>query len=81
MSVCRLNVLDAPTGGLLRSARLFDIYKPKQPTAEIGAHERSLAVRLELLDEETTLTDERIEAAKLAVVEALARETGARLRG
>lgn len=74
-------VLAAPTGGLLRSARLFDIYKPKQPTAEIGAHERSLAVRLELLDEETTLTDERIEAAKLAVVEALARETGARLRG
>lgn len=74
-------VLAAPTGGLLRSARLFDIYKPKQPTAEIGAHERSLAVRLELLDEETTLTDERIEAAKQAVIQALAQETGAKLRG
>jgi phenylalanyl-tRNA synthetase beta chain len=74
-------VLAAPTGGLLRSARLFDIYKPKQPTAEIGEHERSLAVRLELLDEEATLTDERIEAAKQAVVQALAQETGARLRG
>jgi phenylalanyl-tRNA synthetase beta chain len=74
-------VLAAPTGGLLRSARLFDIYKPKQPTPEIGAQERSLAVRLELLDEEATLTDERIEAAKQAVVQALAQETGARLRG
>jgi phenylalanyl-tRNA synthetase beta chain len=74
-------VLAAPTGGLLRAARLFDIYKPKQPTAEIGAHERSLAVRLELLDEEATLTDERIEAAKQTVIQALARETGARLRG
>ena len=74
-------VLAAPTGGLLRSARLFDIYKPKQPTAEIGLHERSLAVRLELLDEDATLTDERIEAAKQSVIEALKRETGARLRG
>ena len=35
----------------------------RQPTADIGAGERSLAVRLELLDDEATLTDERIDAA------------------
>ncbi|HEY1392267.1 MAG TPA: phenylalanine--tRNA ligase subunit beta, partial [Methylibium sp.] len=70
----------APTQGLLQAARLFDIYKPKQAGADIAAGERSLAIHLELLDEEVTLTDERIEAAKQTVLDALARETGARLR-
>lgn len=65
---------------LVRSAVLFDVYRPKQPTAEIGAHERSLAVRLELLDPETTLTDERIDAEVAAVVDALRTRLGARLR-
>jgi phenylalanyl-tRNA synthetase beta chain len=66
---------------LVRSARLFDIYKPSAPTADIGAGERSLALRLELLDDEATLTDERIDAEVTTVVEALRRTLGARLRG
>ncbi len=54
----------AATSGLVRSARLFDVYKPQpQPTASqptAAAGERSLAVRLELLDgDEATLTDEQ----------------------
>jgi phenylalanyl-tRNA synthetase beta chain len=68
------------TGGLVRSARLFDVYRPAAPTAEIGAHERSLAVRLELLDDAAPLTDERIDAAVYAVVQAIGRELGGRLR-
>ncbi|MCH2240734.1 MAG: phenylalanine--tRNA ligase subunit beta [Aquabacterium sp.] len=71
----------ADTGGLVRQARLFDVYKPKAPTAEIGEGQRSLAVRLELLDDEQTLTDERIEAAVQAVLTRLEREFGARVRG
>ena len=39
-----------------------------------------MAVRLELLDEDATLTDERIDAEVAAVVDALARRLGARLR-
>lgn len=70
----------APTQGLVRSARLFDVYKPKTPTAEIAAHQRSLAVRLEMLDEEATLTDERIEAAKQAVLASVIDKLGARPR-
>ncbi|HMM84124.1 phenylalanine--tRNA ligase subunit beta [Azohydromonas sp.] len=66
--------------GLLRSARLFDLYKPSQPVAGIGANERSLAVRLELLDDHATLTDERIDAAVAQVLERLQRQLGARLR-
>jgi phenylalanyl-tRNA synthetase beta chain len=66
---------------LVRSARLFDIYKPVRPAADLGAGERSLAVRLELLDDEETLTDERIEAAVGGVLQALQQRLGVRLRG
>jgi phenylalanyl-tRNA synthetase beta chain len=71
----------AASSGLVRGATLFDIYKPAQPGGDIGAGERSVALRLELLDEHATLTDERIDAEVAAVVDALARRLGARLRG
>jgi len=69
----------APTAGVVRSARLFDVYRPK--SAEGGPAERSLAVRLELLDEDATLTDERIDAAVRSVLDTLSSRLGARLRG
>jgi phenylalanyl-tRNA synthetase beta chain len=68
------------TGALVRSARLFDVYRPKSPTTEIKDGERSLAVRLELLDDEANLTEDRIEQAVAAIVEGLATRLGARLR-
>jgi phenylalanyl-tRNA synthetase beta chain len=46
----------------------------------MGAGERSLALRLELLDDKGGLTDERIDAAVRAVVDTLASRVGARLR-
>ena len=49
-------------------------------STEIAAGERSLAVRLELLDEAATLTDERIDAEVARVVETLRSRLGARLR-
>lgn len=73
--------MGAPTGGLVRDALLFDVYRPKSPSTEIAAGERSLAVRLELLDEQATLTDERIDAAVQAVVNHLRGTLGVRLRG
>jgi phenylalanyl-tRNA synthetase beta chain len=66
---------------LLRSARLFDLYTPAAPGAGIGAGERSAALRLELRDDEATLTDERIEAEVAAVLAMLQQRLGARLRG
>jgi phenylalanyl-tRNA synthetase beta chain len=72
----------AATGdSLVRSARLFDVYKPATPTADIGAGERSLAVRLEILDDASTLTDERIDAVVAEVLAALNQRLGVRLRG
>jgi len=67
----------APT---VRSALLFDIYKPAVPTTDIGPGERSMAVRLELLDDQATLTDERIEAVVEQVLGSLTSRLGARLR-
>jgi phenylalanyl-tRNA synthetase beta chain len=72
--------LQRDADGLVRSATLFDIYRPPLPTAEIPAGERSLAVRLELLDDEATLTDQRIDAAMAAAVARVAGAFGARLR-
>jgi phenylalanyl-tRNA synthetase beta chain len=76
-----MQAVAAADAGRVRSARLFDLYKPAQPSAELAAGERSLAVRLELLDDKETLTDERIEAAVGGVLQALKTRLGVRLRG
>ena len=76
-----MDAIGAGRGGLVRSARLFDIYKPSAPAADMRAGERSLAVRLELLDNDNTLTDERIDATVAEVIERLSSRLGVRLRG
>ena len=76
-----MNAIAASPDGLLRSARLFDVYKPTQTSNDMTAGERSLAVRLELLDDESTLTDERIDTELAGVIERLQARLGARLRG
>ena len=70
----------APTQGLLRSATLFDIYRPKEASASLRLGEKSLAVRLVLSSEEATLTEQHIEQAVLAVIERLQTDLSARLR-
>jgi phenylalanyl-tRNA synthetase beta chain len=72
--------LAADPQGLVRSTTLFDVYKPARPAPGIGANERSLAVRLELLDFESTLTEERIDNAVAAALGRVQAAFGARLR-
>ena len=67
--------------GLVRSVLLFDVYRPSQPGGDIGVGEHSMALRLELLDEQANLTDERIDAAVAAAVQRAKAAVGARLRG
>jgi phenylalanyl-tRNA synthetase beta chain len=74
-------VRSADTGGLLRDAMLFDVYKPQQAVAGLAAHEKSLAVRLTLARPDATLTDDQIESAVRAVVERVTTQLGGRLRG
>jgi phenylalanyl-tRNA synthetase beta chain len=71
----------AATGGLLRDAFLFDVYKPKAAAAGMAPHEKSVALRLTLASNDATLTDEQIEAAVRAIVAGVASRTGGRLRG
>ena len=66
--------------GLVRQATLFDVYRPSQAGGDIAAGQRSLAVRLELLDTQATLTEDRIDAAVAAAVARVAQSHGARLR-
>jgi phenylalanyl-tRNA synthetase beta chain len=70
----------APTP-LIRSVQVFDVYKPTHAPADMQANERSVAVRLELLDDENGLTDERTEAVTAQVLAALHQRLGVRLRG
>jgi phenylalanyl-tRNA synthetase beta chain len=74
-------IRQADPEGLVRDVKLFDVYRPKAATPEFAANERSMAVRLSLLDDAATLTDERIDAVLGRVVSALNQGLGARLRG
>ncbi|MEO3693100.1 phenylalanine--tRNA ligase subunit beta [Roseateles paludis] len=77
-----LTTLTQAGGPLLRSARLFDVFKPAPGAgSDLQPGERSLAVRLELLDNEQPLTDERTEACIGALTAAATQQLGARLRG
>jgi phenylalanyl-tRNA synthetase beta chain len=66
---------------MIRSSRLFDLYKPAQPVGDMQPGERSLSVRLELLDAAASLSEERINAVVGDVIDALGQRLGVRLRG
>ena len=70
----------ASGGDIVRDATLFDIYQPTAPVAGVGVGERSLTLRLELRDNEQTLTDERIDRTIAAVLETFGSRLGVRLR-
>ncbi len=71
----------APTGGVLRDATLFDVYRPKQAGGGMQEGEKSLAIRLTLGADDASMTDAQIDAAVQAVVAQLTQQFGARLRG
>ena len=72
--------LRADPAGLIRTATLFDVYKPSAAVPGMTEGERSMAVRLELLDFGSTLTEDRIEGAVAAAVARAGLACGARLR-
>jgi phenylalanyl-tRNA synthetase beta chain len=75
-----IGALTDDASGLVRSAQLFDLYKPKAGSTGWSAGERSMAVRLELRDDDSTLTDERIDVAMAEALARAAQRVGARLR-
>ena len=75
----------APTSGLLRDAALFDVYRPKPAKdpdgVAVASVEKSMAVRLTLNSQETTLTENQIDTTVQAVLSSLVSTLGARQRG
>jgi phenylalanyl-tRNA synthetase beta chain len=63
-------------GKLLRSARVFDVYRGDQ----VGEGSKSLALRLEFRADDRTLTDADV-AERRAAIESKLEEIGGRLRG
>ena len=70
----------ANTQGLLRSATLFDVYRPQEAGANMQLGEKSLAVRLMLSNDVASLTDECIELAIQSILGSLQSQLRARLR-
>ena len=70
------NVITASAGKLLRSVRLFDIYRG----ANLGENKKSLAFSLELRADDRTLTDADSEAVITKVLAALQETCGISLR-
>ena len=73
-------VWKSPTAGLLKDATLFDLYRPKEASAQMGLSERSWAVRLSLSKSTGTLTEPEIEECVASVVAHLTKTLSARLR-
>jgi phenylalanyl-tRNA synthetase beta chain len=73
-------IAGAPQSGLVKSSRLFDVYRPPATSSDLRPGERSLSIRLELLDDEVTLTDARIDAIVADVLSTLGQRLGVRLR-
>ena len=73
-------VLEINTHGLLKSATLFDVYRPQQANATVQAGEKSLTVRLVLSSDRATLTEDLIDAAVQEVLMNLENRVQARRR-
>ncbi len=67
--------------GMLRSAVLFDVFRPKVGSAGgLADGEKSLAIRLTFGSDDAALADTDVESAIQSIVKTLADTTGARLR-
>ena len=66
---------------LLKSVTLFDIYRPQHGNPLIPVGEKSMAIRLTLANDETSLGDAVIDAAMTKVLLSLQSQLNARLRG
>ncbi|MBI5974503.1 phenylalanine--tRNA ligase subunit beta [Staphylococcus canis] len=71
-----IQIIKANGGHLLKDAQVFDVYEG----SHIESGKKSVAIHLEYLDAENTLTEERVAEVHEAILEALERE-GASLRG
>ena len=66
---------------LIEAVRVFDVFDGPKASAQLGEGRKSVALAVRLQPTERTLKDEDIEALSQRVVAAVAKATGAELRG
>jgi len=71
-----VRIIHQAGGGLLRAARLFDVYRGEQ----VGAGKKSLAYSLTYQAEDRTLTDKDVEKVRAQIIRALEGQHGAIVR-
>jgi phenylalanyl-tRNA synthetase beta chain len=75
-----LDVMLASKQNFGRSIELFDEFKPKSGSSSMADDEKSLALRVTLLNPNETLQDPQIDAVMAALLNALEKKCAARLR-
>ena len=66
---------------LIADVSVFDLFEGKKAAEQLGEDKKSIAISVRLQPKAETLTDAQIEAVGVKVVDAVAKATGASLRG
>jgi phenylalanyl-tRNA synthetase beta chain len=76
-----LRAARAADKALIAEARVFDVFEGARAAQQLGEGNKSVAITIRLEPRTATLTEAEIEAVSARVVEAVAKATGATLRG
>lgn len=75
-----LDVMLAQNQSFVRKIELFDEFRPQKESASIALHEKSLAFRVTLVNDQETLQDQQVDACMKNLLDALKNDCKARLR-
>jgi phenylalanyl-tRNA synthetase beta chain len=64
----------------VRKIELFDEFRPQKESGSMALHEKSLAFRVTLVNDQDTLQDKEVETCITALLDALKKQCKARLR-
>jgi phenylalanyl-tRNA synthetase beta chain len=75
-----LDVMLAQRQPFVRKIELFDEFRPQKESGSMALHEKSLAFRVTLANDQDTLQDKEVETSITALLDALQNQCKARLR-
>ena len=75
-----LDVMMAQRQPFVRRIELFDEFRPQKESGSLALHEKSLAFRITLVNDQETLQDKEVEACMTVLIDALKNQCQARLR-
>ncbi len=75
-----LDVMLAQRQSFVRKIEVFDEFRPQKESSSMALHEKSLAFRVTLVNDQDTLQDKEVETCMTALLDALKNHCKARLR-